>query len=174
MDATTSLSLGTAPAADKLRSQMKSPVLLPLFMLAKLPLGVAAGLRVKTLDTERCEVTVPHRWRNKNPFGSMYFAVQAMAAEMSTGAPALVACRAAEPPVRSLITGMTSEFLAQGTDKVTFTCDQVERLTAAVEEAYRSAEAVKIEVPVVATMADGTVVSRFSFTWSFKRSRKRG
>ena len=82
MDATTSLSLGTAPAADKLRSQMKSPVLLPLFMLAKLPLGVAAGLRVKSLDTERCEVTVPHRWRNKNPFGSMYFAVQAMAAEM--------------------------------------------------------------------------------------------
>ncbi len=173
MEATSNLSLATAPAADRLRSQMKNPLLLPLFMLAKLPMGVAAGLRIRTLDAERCTVTVPHRWRNKNPFGSMYFAVQAMAAEMSTGAPALVACRAADPPVRSLITGMTSEFLAQGVDTVTFACDQVGRLTAAVEEAHRSGDAVKIEIPVVGTMPDGTVVSRFSFTWSFKRARKR-
>lgn len=173
MEVTTLPSRSTAPAADKLRSQMKNPVLLPLFMLAKLPMGVAAGLRIRTLDTDTCQVSVPHRWRNKNPFGSMYFAVQAMAAEMSTGAPALVACRAADPPVRSLITGMTSEFIAQGTADVTFTCDQVGRLTAAVEEAAGLSQAVKIEVPVVGTMADGTVVSRFSFTWSFKRSRKR-
>ncbi len=173
MEAAQPLSLATAPAADKLRAQMKNPLLLPLFMLAKLPMGVAAGLRVRAIDADTCQVTVPHRWRNKNPFGSMYFAVQAMAAEMSTGAPALVACRAAEPMVRSLITGMTSEFVAQGTDTVTFTCDQVARLTAAVEEAHRTGEAVKIEVPVVGTMPDGTVVSRFTFTWSFKRSRKR-
>jgi hypothetical protein len=27
-----------------------------------------------------------HRWINQNPFNSMYFAVQAMAAELATGA----------------------------------------------------------------------------------------
>jgi len=30
--------------------------------------------------------TVKHRWLNQNPFNSMYFAVQAMAAELTTGA----------------------------------------------------------------------------------------
>jgi hypothetical protein len=31
-------------------------------------------------------VSVKHRWINQNPFNSMYFAVQAMAAELATGA----------------------------------------------------------------------------------------
>jgi hypothetical protein len=34
---------------------------------------------------EGCVATVKHRWINQNPFNSMYFAVQAMAAELSTG-----------------------------------------------------------------------------------------
>lgn len=173
MEATSSLSLATLPAADKLRNQMTHPLLLPLFLLAKLPMALAAGVRIRALDTAQCQVTVPARWRNQNPFGSMYFAVQAMAAEMSTGAPALVACRAADPPVRSLITGMTSEFTAQGKSLVTFTCTDVAALTAAVERALQTSESVQVQVPTVGTQADGTVVSRFTFTWSFKRARKR-
>ena len=35
--------------------------------------------------------TVKHRWINQNPFNSMYFAVQAMAAELSTGALVMIA-----------------------------------------------------------------------------------
>jgi acyl-coenzyme A thioesterase PaaI-like protein len=172
MEAATSLSLATLPAADKLRAQMTSPVIFPLYLSVKLPMGLFAGMRIKTLTPERCEVTVPARWRTLNPFGSMYFAVQAMAAELSTGAPALVACRAADPLVRSLIVGMTAEFTAQATERVTFCCAHVGQLTSAVEEALRTGESVRAQVPTVGTMADGTVVSRFTFSWSFKRSRQ--
>ena len=40
-----------------LRSRMLNPLLLRGFMLAKLPLALVAGLRVRELAQERCVVT---------------------------------------------------------------------------------------------------------------------
>lgn len=56
------------------------------FLFFKLPSAFLCGVRVKEIDNTKCVVTVKHRWINQNPFNSMYFAVQAMAAELSTGA----------------------------------------------------------------------------------------
>jgi hypothetical protein len=42
-------------------------------------------VRVATID-ENNVWYLKHRWINQNPFNSMYFAVQAMAAELATGA----------------------------------------------------------------------------------------
>ena len=56
------------------------------FLFFKLPAAFWCGVRVKNLNNDACEVAVRHRWINQNPFNSMYFAVQAMAAELSTGA----------------------------------------------------------------------------------------
>jgi hypothetical protein len=50
-----------------------------------LPSAFICGVRVATIDEKQC-VSVKHRWINQNPFNSMYFAVQAMAAELATGA----------------------------------------------------------------------------------------
>ena len=44
------------------------------------------GVRVKWIDHEKCHVGVRHKWINKNPFKSMFWAVQGMAAELATGA----------------------------------------------------------------------------------------
>ena len=56
------------------------------FLLFKLPSAFICGVRVAAIDENKCVVSVKHRWINQNPFNSMYFAVQAMAAELSTGA----------------------------------------------------------------------------------------
>ena len=56
------------------------------FLFFKLPSAYLCGVRVKQIDDDHCVVSVKHRWINQNPFNSMYFAVQAMAAELSTGA----------------------------------------------------------------------------------------
>lgn len=56
------------------------------FIFFKLPSAFWCGVRAKSLDSDQCTVTVKHQWFNQNPFKSMYFAVQAMAAELSTGA----------------------------------------------------------------------------------------
>ena len=56
------------------------------FSIWKLPMILIAGIRVKKLNRKEAKVSVPYNYINKNPFNSMYFAVQAMAAELSTGA----------------------------------------------------------------------------------------
>src|SRR5678810_908341 len=69
--------------------QMTSPLKFRMFLLSKLPSAYFSGVRVKSLDENKCEVTVPFKWFSQNPFRSTYFACLSMAAEMSTGALAL-------------------------------------------------------------------------------------
>ena len=56
------------------------------FTFFKLPSAWLAGVRVKKISLESCIVSVKHRWINQNPFKSMFWAVQGMAAELATGA----------------------------------------------------------------------------------------
>ena len=63
-----------------------TPFKLNAFTFFKLPSAFWSGVRVKQITSENCKVTVKHSWFNQNPFKSMYFAVQAMAAEFTTGA----------------------------------------------------------------------------------------
>lgn len=158
---------------ERLRRRMLSPFLLKFFMLAKLPLGLMAGLRVDTLETNRCQTSLPFGWRTTNPFRSMYFAAQAMAAELSTGALAMLAVESASSSVAMLITAQESEFGKKATSRVTFTCEEGAAIFAAVNETMRTGEPVTVRAETVGRMADGTEVSRFTFTWSFKK-RSRG
>lgn len=53
------------------------------FLFFKLPSAWWTGVRVTEIVNTKCEVCVTHKWFNQNPFNSMYFAVQAMAAELT-------------------------------------------------------------------------------------------
>ena len=59
-----------------------TPSKLNSFLFLKLPSAFICGVRVKKISADKCIVTVKHKWINQNPFKSMYFAVQAMAAVM--------------------------------------------------------------------------------------------
>ena len=56
------------------------------FLAFKLPSAYLCGVRLQSIDQKNAKVTVRYRWINQNPFNSMYFAVQSMASELSTGA----------------------------------------------------------------------------------------
>ena len=56
-----------------------------VFTFFKLPAAWWTGVRVSEINDTSCVVSVRHRWINQNPFGSMFWAVQGMAAELSTG-----------------------------------------------------------------------------------------
>jgi|CXWL01.1.fsa_nt_gi hypothetical protein len=173
--------LSTAPAAvagppyvpdpvrvEKLRRQMTHGLSWRLFMLAKLPLGLFAGIRVRELDVARCVATVPYGWRSTNPFQSTYFAALAMAAELSTGALALMAARSAPRSVALLIVDLDARFEKKAVATTAFTCDQGDRLFAAVGESLASGEAVTARVETIGRAPDGEVVAGFHVTWSFK------
>ena len=55
------------------------------FMLFKLPLAYLGGVRAVSFDEKLAIVKIKHRWINQNPFKSMFWAAQGMAAELSTG-----------------------------------------------------------------------------------------
>ena len=55
------------------------------FLLYKLPAAWLTGVRVTSINDDKCEVKVRFRWINQNPYRSMFWAVQGMAAELTTG-----------------------------------------------------------------------------------------
>ena len=162
------------PGVERMRRRMLNPITMRAFFLAKLPFAIFAGLRVRQLTTDRCEVSVPYGWRTTNPFRSTYFAAQSMAAEMSTGALALLAAEAAAAPVATLIVELKATFEKKATATAVFTCDEGPALFDAVRTTMETGEPATASVESVGRMPDGTVVSRFTFVWSFKRRSPQG
>ena len=51
------------------------------WMLFKLPAAWLTGVRISSISDTKCEVKVRFKWINQNPYRSMFWAVQGMAAE---------------------------------------------------------------------------------------------
>jgi hypothetical protein len=158
-------------AAERFRRQLRNPLIFRSFLLAKLPLAWFAGLRLRAIDEDGCSVVVPRGWRTQNPFASTYFAAQCMAAELSTGALAMAATRAAPVPVSMLVVDLQADLGKKATADATFVCDAGSDLACAVRQAVETGEPAVATVESVGRMADGTEVARFRFTWSFKRKQ---
>lgn len=154
---------------ENTRRRMLNPLLLRLYFLLKLPLALAAGVRLRALEPDRCEASVPYGWRSTNPFRSTYFAALAMAAELSTGAITLLAVRSAPSSVAMLITAMKATYGKKATGTVIFTCEEGARVFEAVAETLRTGEPAVARVRTVGRMATGEVAAEFTFTWSVKR-----
>ena len=158
-----------SPGAQTFRNRLNSPRLFRAYMAAKMPLGALAGLKIETLDGYQCAVSVPCSWRTKNPFGSIYFAALSMAAELSCAGLALMASRAPEEKVAVYPIGLKGDFIKQAKAKTTFTCTQGPELFAAVRRAIETGEAVTVVTNTVGQTDEGLIVSKFDFTWSYKK-----
>jgi len=146
-----------------------NPLGIRALLWSKLPLAAFAGLRVRRLDEEGAEVSLPAGWKTQNPFGSTYFAAQAMAAEMSTGAPALWFIEKTGEKVSSLVTGIAAKFTRKATSEARFVFSDGAGMRAAIEQAVKTGDPVVFTAHSVGTQRDGTQVAEFSVEWSFKR-----
>ncbi|MFN8095030.1 MAG: DUF4442 domain-containing protein [Vicinamibacteria bacterium] len=162
-----------SPAAEKARRRILSRLPVAAWLWKTLPLAAFAGLRVVRLDEAACAVRVPGGWRTQNPFRSTYFAAQAMAAEMSTGAPALVLLRDAPASVAMLVVGLRARYSKKLVGPGVFTCEDVPGLRAAIERAAAADEPQAFTARSTGRDAAGEVVAEFEIDWSFKRRSKR-
>ena len=158
-------------AVEKTMADMNNSLKFKAYLLARMPIGWIAGLTLDHVDTRECRASMPYRWLSQNPFQSIYFATQAMAAELSTGAIALLAVTGTKPGVAMLIVGLEATYGKKATSRVTFTCTEGEQLIEAANRAMSTGEGQTATVETVGRMADGTEVSRFRFTWSFKQRK---
>ena len=153
----------------RLASKLQSGFNLKLYMLGKLPMGLLAGLRVRELNENRTQVSVPFKNLNKNPFKSIYFAVQSMAAEMSTALGCTLAVQGRSPSVALIIVGLKAEFAKKAVSRVYFTCEENNKAFEAVAKCIETGQATQATLSTVGKMKDGIEVARFEFTWSFKQ-----
>jgi len=151
--------------------QMTSPLKFRMFLLSKLPSAYFSGVRVKSLDENKCEVTVPFKWFSQNPFRSTYFACLSMAAEMSTGALALGHLYKRKPAVSMLVVRTEGEYFKKAIDKTTFVCEDGSQIKRMIEEAVESGEGRTIRAKTIGKNKAGELVAEFFITWSFKSKK---
>jgi hypothetical protein len=170
--------MNAAPQLDPARierglSTIRRPLALWGFNLAKMPMGLAAGLRLDHIDATSCTVSLPGGWRTQNPFGSMYWAAQGMAAEMATGVHGYVLTQAAPVPVRMILAGCQGEFTRMCKGRGRFEFKQGDLVRAQLEQTLRTGESVKCETEVIGYDPAGEQVSRWLFTWAFRAKLSR-
>lgn len=137
-------------------------------MLFKLPLAYISGLRVVALNNNKCEVRIKHRWINQNPFKSMFWAAQGMAAEMTTGVLVMQEIDNSKRKVSMLVTHQEANFFKKATGKITFSCIGGELIKNAIQKSKETKEGQVIILQTEGKNEEGVVVSNFKFHWSLK------
>ena len=138
------------------------------FLFFKLPAAFFCGVRVKSITDKQCIVKVKHRWINQNPFNSMYFAVQAMAAELSTGALVTLHIRNSNKNISMLVANNKSSFTKKATGIITFRCDEGSLIAEAIKKAIESNEGQTVWMKSIGINEAGIQVSEMEFEWSLK------
>ena len=138
------------------------------FLFFKLPSAFICGVRVKEIDEHKCVVKVKHRWINQNPFNSMYFAVQAMAAELSTGALVILQIENAGKNISMLVANSKSNFTKKATGRITFVCNDGHLAEQAIKDAIAKGEGQTFWMKSIGTNEKGEQVSEMDFEWSVR------
>ena len=145
-----------------------SPAKLNAFLFLKLPSAFWCGVRVKSISNAQCVVTVKHRWFNQNPFKSMYFAVQAMAAELTTGALVMMQIRNSGRNISMLVANNNGNFSKKATGRITFTCNDGYLIEEAIQKTIATGEGQTLWMKSIGKNEMGEQVSEMNFEWSIK------
>lgn len=138
------------------------------FLFFKLPSAFWCGVRIKHIDNQQCVVSVKHRWINQNPFNSMYFAVQAMAAELSTGALVIAQIKKSGKNISMLVANNKSSFSKKATGRINFVCKDGHLLEEAIAKTIATGEGQTFWMKSIGTNEQNIVVSEMDFEWSIK------
>jgi acyl-coenzyme A thioesterase PaaI-like protein len=139
---------------------------LRLWMLRHLPMGLLTGMRIQSLEEGSCVVVLKERWWIRNPFGSVFWAVMGMAAELSTGA--LVYTHAGKE-VKFILVGMEGTFFKKVKGKSYYFCQagsDVLRIFERIQDAGDSGEVI---LPVMVKDAGDQLLAEFSFRWQLRK-----
>ena len=145
-----------------------SPTKLNTFMFFKLPSAFWCGVRAKSISPEKCVASVKHRWFNQNPFNSMYFAVQAMAAEFTTGALVMMQIKKSGKSISMLVANNKANFSKKAIGRITFSCNEGHLIEEAIKNTIATGEGQTIWLKSIGIDEKGDQVSEMDFEWSIR------
>lgn len=141
---------------------------LNLYLFKNLPSAYFCGVRVYALGTDYCTVRVKHRWFNQNPFNSMYFAVQNMAAELTTGALVMRGIKESNKKISMLVLNQKSQFTKKARGMITFKCADGDLIKEKINEAVNSKDGISFWVRSEGYDEKGDRVGVYEFEWTLK------
>ncbi len=143
-----------------------TPIRINIFNFFKLPSVWWCGIRVTKIDDVSCQVKVVHRWINQNPFKSMFWAVQGMAAELTTGVLIMEAIQNSKRKVSMLVLNNRANFSKKARGKVLFECDEKQKLSKAMNQLIKTQKPQSIWLTSKGIDQNGDIVSTFEFEWT--------
>lgn len=138
------------------------------FLLFKIPSAFFSGVRVTEITDDKVVVKVKHKWRNQNPFNSMYWAVQGMASELTTGVLVMKHIAESKRKISMLVTHQEADFFKKATGKITFLCNDGIEIKNAVQKTIETGEGQTIKLISEGFNEEGTKVSSFLYIWSIR------
>ena len=138
------------------------------FLKYKLPSAYLCGVKLIELTKTNAIVIVRLNWLNKNPFRSLYFAVQSMAAELSTGAMVFSKINECGEKVSMLVTNHSGRFVKKAVGKITFECVDGSVVEHALKQTLETKNPQVFEMKSIGTDEAGDQVSYYTFEWSIR------
>jgi hypothetical protein len=139
-----------------------------IMLLTQLPIAWIAGLKLFSYSEEACSISVKLGFLNKNPFKSMFWAVQGMAAELSTGLLCIDNIKKSKHHVSMLVVEQKAQFFKKAKGKIIFSCKQGMDIKDIIQKAIATKESQTITLKSDGMDEAGDKVSSFEFVWSFK------
>ena len=156
------------PHFNSFRSIITNPLKFKFFLLSKLPAAFFAGLSIKEFNENRSIIRVKHSWWTQNPFRSMYFAVEAMAAEMASGMLVFGHVYKRQPAISMLVVKMEVDFVKKATGAILFTCEEGQKIQEHIEQTIKDKEGKTFICTSIGKNEFGETVAIFNITWSVK------
>ena len=138
------------------------------FTLLKLPLVYFSGIKITSINNEGVEASVKLKWINQNPFRSMFWAVQGMAAELTSGVLLMREIQTQNSSVSMLLVETKAIFLKKAKGKIRFSCYEAKEAKDLVKKAITSGDGHRHWFTSIGIDQNGDEVSRFQFHWSVK------
>lgn len=145
-----------------------TPKKLNLFLAFKLPSAWFCGVRIHEVSAHKCVTKVKHKWINQNPFNSMFWAVQGMAAEMATGVLVMQAIQHSNQKIAMLVASNKATFYKKAKGTIQFTASDEQLIQSAIAKTMATGEGQVFSLISTGIDEVGDVVSEFEFEWTIK------
>lgn len=143
-----------------------TPSKLNAYTFFKLPSVWWCGVRVTQIQENHCEVKVKHRWINQNPFKSLFWAVQGMAAELTTGVLLMKEIQSSNQKISMLVINNKANFSKKARGRITFSCSPEDIISKAIQQLLETNEPQTLWLTSKGVDENQVVVSTFEFEWT--------
>ena len=137
-----------------------------IFTFFNLPSAWWSGVRVEKITPITCDVKVNLLWINKNPFNSMFWAIQGMAAELSTGVLIMQEAKDLDIKISMLVINNKANFTKKAKGKLVFSCRPNDLIKNTFQNLLETKNPQTLWLQSRGIDEKGDTVSTFDFEWT--------